>query len=141
MPAFWDTSALVSLCVLQKATPAVRRLAREHEVVVWWGTPVEMHSAFERLLRMRQVSATGHSVALRQLDKLRKNWREIQPSANLRSEAEVLLAQFPLRAADALQLAAAVAWSAGFPKGRVFIAWDGQLYEAARQLGFQAILV
>jgi hypothetical protein len=51
----------------------------------------------------------------------------------------MLLSQFPLHAADALQLAAALTWAAGFPKNRGFIASDSQLLEAARQAGFQVI--
>ncbi len=58
-PAFWDTSALVPLCVQQQPSPAVRQLLEQHEIAVWWATPVEMRSAFERLLRMSQLSGPG----------------------------------------------------------------------------------
>jgi hypothetical protein len=62
-PAFWDTSALVPLCVQQQPSPAVRRLLEQHEIAVWWGTPVEMRSAFERLLRTDQLTAPEHATA------------------------------------------------------------------------------
>jgi predicted nucleic acid-binding protein len=63
----------------------------------------------------------------------------VLPSDSLRDEAERLIDRFPLRAADALQLAAALSWCIGRPKGRVFIAGDRQLLDAARELGFHAV--
>ncbi|MGA7524841.1 MAG: hypothetical protein WBW84_20490 [Acidobacteriaceae bacterium] len=57
----------------------------------------------------------------------------------LRSDAEKLLTQFPLRAADALQLAAAMTWAMDRPQGRAFISGDAALLEAAQRLGFQAV--
>jgi predicted nucleic acid-binding protein len=98
-----------------------------------------MQSAFERLKRMGQLSSQGYSAAIRTLDKMRRIWTEVNPIPQVRSTAETLLSQFPLHAADALQLAAAVTWSTGFPKNRVFISSDTQLLHAAQQLGFQTI--
>jgi len=72
------------------------------------------------------------------LDDLCFNWREIPPSEDLRDQAERLVDRFPLKAADALQLAAAMAWCLGCTKSRAFISGDKQLLDAARHLGFQA---
>jgi predicted nucleic acid-binding protein len=137
--AFWDTSALVPLCVRQKPSPAVRRLLKQYGIVVWWATSVEMRSAFESLLRMEQLSASEHAAAGLRLKRLRSGWREMQPSETLRSQAEIFLLRFPLRAADALQLAAAWIWSSGTPQQCVFISADAQLLEAAQKLEFQII--
>jgi hypothetical protein len=63
-PAFWDTSALVPLCVQQHPSSAVRELLGQHEITVWWATSVEMRSAFERLLRMGQLTQSEHVAAL-----------------------------------------------------------------------------
>ena len=49
----------------------------------------------------------------------------------LRAEAETLLMSYPLKAADALQLAAAWTWCAGNPQTCVVISGDAQLLEAA----------
>ena len=140
-PAFWDTSALVPLCVQQQPSPAVRQLVEQHEIAVWWATPVEMRSAFERLLRMNQLSGPEHAAAGVRLEKLRRGWRELQPSEVLRSQAEAFLISYPLRAADALQLAAAWTWCSGNASSCVFISGDAQLLEAARQVGFQIVAV
>ena len=140
-PAFWDTSALVPLCVQQAPSPAVRLLVEQHEIAVWWATPVEMRSAFERLLRMNQLTSSEYAAAGVRLEILRRGWRELQPSEALRSQAETFLMGFALRAADALQLAAAWTWCAGHSQTRVFISGDAQLLEAARQAGFQIVAI
>jgi predicted nucleic acid-binding protein len=140
-PAFWDSSALVPLCVQKQASPMVRRLLRKHEIVVWWTTPVEMRSAFARLLRTGHLMPSEHTSAGQGLEQLRRGWRELQPTDQLRAEAEMLLDRFPLKAADTLQLAAALTWASGKPRTHVFISGDAQLLQAARQLGFQAVQI
>jgi predicted nucleic acid-binding protein len=137
--AFWDASALVPLCVMQRATPVVEALSAQYRIAVWWSTPVEMRGAFARLVRMGQMTPTGQVQALVTLDGMRSVWREIDPSEPLREQAERLVDRFPLKAADAQQLAAAMTWCGGRTRGRAFISGDSQLLDAARQLGFQAI--
>ncbi len=136
-PAFWDTSGLVPRCVQQQPSALVSQLLKQHPIVVWWATPVEMRSSFERLSRMRQLTTEEYAVAGLRLDQLRRSWRELQPSELLRSEAEKLLTAYSLKVADALQLAAASIWASGTPQVCTFIAADAELLEAARQVGFQ----
>ena len=134
--AFWDSSALVPLCVEQDATPQAESLAERYRMMVWWAAPVEMRSAFARLLRMGQITSKGRVEAQIALEGLRAVWREVEPGPALREQAERLIERFPLRAADALQLAAALTWRMGRPQGRVFVSGDLPLLEAARELGF-----
>jgi uncharacterized protein len=100
-----------------------------------------MRSALERLLRTGQLTVPEHAEAGARLEKLRRAWRELQPTEALRAQAETFLMNYPLKAADALQLAAAWIWSSGNPQTRVFISGDRQLLEAARQAGFQTVAV
>jgi len=137
--AFWDSSALVPLLIQQQSSLNVMQLARRFEVVVWWSTPIEVKSAFARLVRMAQISSTEFADAQVDLSDLRKSWQEVAPTDRLRSTAESFLDRFSLRAADALQLAAAYMWASSEPRGRTFLSGDRQLLDAARQLGFQAI--
>jgi predicted nucleic acid-binding protein len=137
--AFWDASSLVPLCVKQRATPVVEALSVQYGLAVWWSTPVEIRGAFARLVRMGQLTPNGQVQAQITLDKMRSDWLEVDPSEALREQAERLVDRFPLKAADAQQLAAALTWCIGRPKGRVFISGDSQLLETARQLGFHAI--
>lgn len=55
--AFWDTSALVPLCTVQKGDAAARQLAKRYTLTVWWATPVEMQSALARLFRTANISS------------------------------------------------------------------------------------
>ena len=90
---------------------------------------------------MSQLSTPEHAAAGVRLEKLRRGWRELQPSEALRSQAEAFLISYPLRAADALQLAAAWTWCSGNAQTCVFISGDAQLLGAARQVGFQIVAV
>ena len=140
-PAFWDSSALVPLCVQQPSSPAADQLARKYATTVWWGTAVEVRSALERLLRAGALNAREYAFAEVRLEWLRTGWREVEPSAALRTQAERFLSAYPLRAADALQLAAAFTWAGGAPHPYSFLSGDAQLLQAARQVGFQIVPV
>ena len=139
--AFWDTSSLIPLCVDLQSTPDVDRLFQETSIVVWWGTTIEIRSALARLVRMQQATAAEIAQGIRLLDELRQSWQEIQPDETLRTFAEELPDRFSLRAADALQLAAAYTWTMNRPAGRPFISGDKRLLESAEQLGFRTIAV
>ncbi|MFC5861447.1 hypothetical protein ACFPT7_04020 [Acidicapsa dinghuensis] len=95
----------------------------------------------ERVLRSGLLSSGNYAGGLQRLTGLRRGWRQIEPSEALRAEAEFLLTRYSLRAADALQLAAAMIWSRGNPRGKAFICFDAQLLFAAQQLGFKTLSV
>jgi predicted nucleic acid-binding protein len=135
-PAFWDSSALVALLIYQPATPSVISLYEAYEVVVWWGTPLEIASAIARLVRMKQISSSDEKKAHHLAQKLSDSWSVIQPSDALRTTATELLRRHDLRAADALQLAAALQWCEDTPQGRTFLTADLKLRTAARAAGF-----
>ena len=136
--AFWDTSALVPLCVRQGITPHAIALFKRHQVVVWWSTPVEMASAFARLSRMNQIDSDDYLTARKLARDLSQVWSVIQPTETLRAKAVQLLDRHDLRAADSLQLAAALEWCEDLPHGRMFLAFDEKLREAALRSGFDA---
>ena len=73
------------------------------------------------------------------LDRLRASWLEIEPSEALRHGAMRLLRVHPLRAGDALQLAAALVW-AGTGTGLGFVTLDPRLADAARAEGFDVVM-
>jgi predicted nucleic acid-binding protein len=138
-PAFWDSSSLVLLCVKQQASPTAHALSKRYSLVVWWAAPVEIHSSISRHGRLGNLTSNEAVGAQVRLGELSSRWREISPSQPLRDRAEQLLDRFPLRSADALQLAAALAWTSGHPRNRPFISGDAQLLEATEQLGFLAL--
>ena len=139
--AFWDASALVPLCAHQGITPRVLVLYRSYGVVVWWATAVEIASALRRLVRMKQHTPDDWTVSRRLALELAGSWRVIQPSNSLRAGAVQLVDRYDLKAADALQLAAALEWCENIPQGRVFLAGDQKLREAAVLNGFDGKLI
>jgi len=138
-PAFWDSSSLIPLCIRQLTTPRVRALDAQYLKAVWWSAPVEMRSAFSRLVRIGRLTSNGQVQALVRLDQLRRGWQEVEPSEKLRERAGSIVERFPLNAADAFQLAAAWTWCLGRPRNRPFLSGDTQLLAAAGQLGFHVI--
>jgi len=135
---FWDSSAIVPLILAQPRSAEAREwLDEDGEVVVWWTTPVECASAIARLHRDGQLTATDERAARELLDALQRSWYEIQPGTACVIRALRLLRLHPLRAADALQLAAAIEW-AGSPPAGVLLTFDDRLQEAAGREGFAA---
>ncbi|MGH9494446.1 MAG: type II toxin-antitoxin system VapC family toxin [Candidatus Sulfotelmatobacter sp.] len=136
--AFWDTSALVPLCVLQPTTASALALRKQFEIVVWWATEVEVTSALARLLRMNVLPSLDWRQAHKTAAELAQSWTVVKPSSALRSKAQQIVMNFDLRAGDALQLAAALEWCADSPGGRSFLTADLRLYDAALLSGFDA---
>jgi uncharacterized protein len=138
--AFWDTSALVPLCCFQPQSAQAGQVARTYtRQIVWWGTVIEAVSSLYRLTREGTLNPKQSSQAFARLDYLRGRWNEVQPTEEVRDRAERLLRIHRLRAADALQLAAALVWCGDHPQGRTMIGADGNLSDAADAEGFLVI--
>ncbi len=136
---FWDTSAIVPLCCFQDKSQELRRLRRKYEVVAWWASVIEGHSALKRLLQGNQISQTACNEAVKRLEIQSETWREIQPTEKVREIAKNLIETENLRTLDALQLASALVWCFEKPKGRIFVCCDDKLSEAARKIGFTVL--
>lgn len=140
MTAFWDTSAIVPLCCFQPQSAQARQVVRTYSrQVVWWGTVIEAVSSLNRLTREGTLKQKESRQAFARLDYLRDRWNEVQPTQEVRDRAERLLRIHKLRAADALQLAAALVWCEDRPRARALIGADGNLSEAAGAEGFTVI--
>ncbi len=138
VPAFWDASALVPLCVRQRVTRRAIVLYKTYDPVVWWSTPVEIASALARLVRMNQLDTRDWAKAVKLATSLAGWWSVIQPSDALRASSMQLVDRYDLRAADSSQLAAALEWCEHAPQGRIFLTTDQKLREAALLSGFDA---
>ena len=134
---FWDASAVVPLLVDEPTskTLSARRTA-DPTMIVWWGTLVECVSALCRLEREGALSGDAWLVAARRLDSLAAGWLEVGPAAAVRDTARRLLRVHPLRAADALQLAAAFEAAEGRPAGTTLLTFDERLRNVALREGF-----
>ena len=87
-PAFWDSSALVPLCVHESTSRQAHAQLRKFLPVVWWGSLVEVHSAMARLHRLGQLTDAEKQKALSQLDLLNRGCREILPGDHVRECAD-----------------------------------------------------
>jgi predicted nucleic acid-binding protein len=139
---FWDASAIVPLLMAEATTTAVQGLAAANRaMLVWWATGVECASAIARLEREGALDATGANEAFDRLKRLGRGWHEVDPSDGIREAAVRFLRVHPLRAADALQLAAAFVGAEGRPSSLELITLDDRLATAARKEGFAVIEV
>jgi predicted nucleic acid-binding protein len=137
---FWDSSAVVSLFVVEPRSEVVRELARQdEELVAWWSSQVECCSAFARLRRDGLIGTKEEDRLRQLLGRLSDSWTEIEPSRDVRATAEQLLLAHHLRAADSLQLAAALIWTGKNPSGNHFVCLDQRLRTAARNAGFAVL--
>lgn len=134
---FWDSSAIVPLVVDQPATTAVRALAtRDSEMLVWWGSRVECVSALARLERQAALEREDAALAYDRLRRLVRAWHEVEPGEIVRETAMRFLRVHPLRAADALQLAAAFVAAGQRPAALEVVTLDERLADAAAKEGF-----
>ncbi len=137
---FWDASAIVPLLVAEAATRRLQALAAEDsDMLVWWASEIECVSALARLERDAALNAQAMTLALQRLRQLAAAWHEIDPSDAIREAATRFLRVHPLRAADALQLAAAFLAAERRPASLAIITLDDRLGAAARKEGFAVI--
>ncbi len=137
---FWDSSALVPLIVEEAASPSCRALLSSGpsttSVVVWTLSILEVTSSLQRKRREGGLDASETQVALARLDALAATWTEVSAVAPIKAKARRLLAVHVLRAADAMQLAAALVMAEDDPTGVSFVTMDLRLRDAALREGF-----
>ena len=134
--AYWDSSALVPLCITQPQSPSAETLYAKHRIVTWWATEVEIRSGLTKLQRMGSIPPGQFLSGKRLAEKLVLGWHTVHESQTITAEACALLESYPLSAADALQLAAALEACEHTSQNYVFITGDPRLADAARDSGF-----
>jgi hypothetical protein len=108
-------------------------------MVVWWGALVECHSALARQLRDESLDEAGYQAASLRLRRLCEAWIEVPPVDEVRSRATRVLRLHPLRAADALHLAAALVAAGSAPDEFEFVTFDDRQGRAAALEGFRVV--
>ncbi|MGH7321110.1 MAG: type II toxin-antitoxin system VapC family toxin [Candidatus Rokuibacteriota bacterium] len=134
---FWDSSAVVPLLVPEAASSRLKHLYDEDPVVLaWWGTEVECVSAIVRRQRLGRLGGPQGMEAFSRLRALRRGWHEVEAGEEVREAAKRFLRVHDLRAADALQLAAAFFAAEDRPSTLEFVCLDARLVGAAQREGF-----
>lgn len=137
---FWDASAIVPLLVAETSTRAVQRLVNgDREMIVWWAAEVECVSAIARLERDGALSQLASTEALHRLRRLAEGWHEVDATDAVREAAVRFLRVHPLRAPDALQLAAAFLAAERRPPSLEVVTLDERMSAAARKEGFALV--
>ena len=122
---FWDTSALVALVADERQGPVARRVLEDDErMAVWWGASAEYEAAIARRERDGGLKTGEAGELLAWFDALSRYWYEVRL-------ARRLLRVHALKAAHALQLAAALAVAEDDPSKVGFVCFDATLNQAA----------
>ena len=136
---FWDSSAIVPLLVAGPRSSEMTAVLREGELpAVWWATVVECQSALQRRNREMPFPTGVLESALRRLERYVIDWDTVPPTGEVRRRAGRLLAVHPLRAADALQLGAALVFAEAEPNVG-FVCLDDRLRTAASKESFRIL--
>lgn len=114
-------------------------LSEDPHVVLWTLTSVELQSALRRLVREGLMAERDANQAESRADELITASHVVVNVETVKQRAGRLLRLHTLRAADALQLGAALEWAAGPPRGRILHTLDAQLARAAAREGFRVI--
>ena len=134
---FWDTSALVALSVDEpRRQTALRVLEADEQIIVWWGSTIEYVAAISRRERDGSLKTDEVAEHLGRLTALSQVWYEVQPGRRVKTVSQRLLRVHPLRAADSLQLAAALVAAEDDPTSLGFVCFDTRLNQAATREGF-----
>lgn len=137
---YWDTSAVLPLIVVEPARQRLLTLYEEDpQLVTWWATPIEIASAVARREREGTITSDEADAALKSAKRLGAAWHEVVPSEMVRRTAERLLRLHNLRAADSLQLSAALIAANHDPTTLEMVCFDNRLTLAARREGFTVI--
>jgi predicted nucleic acid-binding protein len=136
MILYLDTSALLKLYARERGTAAVRAAVTRASVVATCRlTHVEARGALARKLREGELSPAEHQYLTSSLDGDWARLLVVEISEHLCREAVALVERHPLRAADALQLAAACTISRRVTEETVFLSFDDRLNSAAQADG------
>lgn len=134
---FWDSSAIVPLVSAEEESRRCRQwLVEDGTLLVWALTATEVVSALTRRRREGALEDRHFRTGKDRLGMLEAAWSEVTQFDAVRSRARRLLESHPLRAADALQLAAALVAVEERPAAVPFVTFDDRLAEAARREGF-----
>ena len=137
---FWDSSALVSLLIVDTHSTRADAIVRADALIVSsFITPIEISSALWRRRHARQVSAAEHTAADERFAALSHRWSTVHDIEQVVDESLSLLTRHPLRAGDAIQLGAAVVARRVFNTPLRFVTFDKQLATAARAEGFSVL--
>lgn len=137
---FWDSSAIVPILVLERESNWAQELLRQDPVgIVWALSPVEVHSALVRRRRDGSLAAAAFTTARSRAKQFFTAMAHVVALEQVAERALRVLDMHSVRAADALQLAAALVASRERPQHLPFVTLDERLAEAVEREGFPIV--
>lgn len=137
MIAYFDTSALVPLFLVENGTPlAIRTWLESEQVISSSIAYVEAQAALAAAIRSGRVAPAERALFVDDLEMVFQTLKQVDVDEPLIRRAGVLAEQEALRGYDAIHLASAEAVA---DEELVVVAGDGQLLAAAQNLGFTVI--
>lgn len=134
---FWDSSALVPLCLNSSQTErCLDLLEKDRRFLVWQLSLCEVWSALCRIHRAGEMSDAVFLESKRRIQELSKSWIEVVVTESVCRRSLRLLEIHSLKSADALQLSAAMAACQEQTLSFGFVCFDQKLTIAARKEGF-----
>jgi predicted nucleic acid-binding protein len=124
------------LCQEKESRTMLELYSADGVMLVWLLTSTEAISALCRRQREGALTRREYLEARRRVADLQSDWHEYTDVLRARARAERLLQTHSLSAADALQLAAALAAVEERPSGFGFVTLDTRLAAAVEKEGF-----
>jgi predicted nucleic acid-binding protein len=139
---FVDASALVKRYVRETGSARVQSLLRSDDIAVSRLSAVEVVSAIARLSRDGAIAIPTRDRLVRAYITDLAAWHVVEITAELVDTGQQLLLRHPLRAGDAIQLAAAILLQRALgPDLTAFVAADSRLTTAALAEGLTVELL
>lgn len=134
---FWDSSALVPLCLNSTQTKYCLDLfKKDPHIIVWCLTLNEIWSALCRQAKEQIISDDHLQTAKKRARQLSDSWSEVVIIEKARERSLRLMEVHGLKAADSLQLAAALIAADEQTRQFEFVSLDKRLILAAQKEGF-----
>jgi predicted nucleic acid-binding protein len=140
MILYLDTSALIKRYVDETGSTDVWEWIRSaDDKATTLITRAEMSAAFNRMLRMKQLSQEDYRVALEQFRGDWVDYHRLPVNEKLVARADALACEHTLRGYDAIHLTAALTWQELLELPVTVVTYDKELAEAARASGMRVL--
>ena len=139
---YFDSSALIKRYHLEKGSDLVAHIVARHKPHATTRlTYIEVHAAFARRKREKQLSAADYSKIVRDFETDFEAVGRIEVRAEIVSAAKDLSIQHGLKTLDSIHLASALRFGKQIGKPIMFVSTDRQLLKAAHAAGLRIINV
>lgn len=137
---FWDSSAIAPLVIGDRFSEAVLTLYQsDPRMTVWCLSEVEVWSAVTRKRHEGAIGSPGMRIAREHLKRFSEHWIEINDVPAVARRARRLLEVHRIRAADAMQVAAALYAVGDAPEQTEFVTFDERLADCVEREGFRIV--